>query len=64
MKYDPVGAALRRRKDAGVCLVCGGELVDVKKLGKVCINKDDGRHMGPARKKIRMKQVKLQAPKV
>lgn len=45
---NPVSDAIARREAAGLCPFCGGELVEVKKLGekpsKVCSNDACGRN--------------------
>jgi hypothetical protein len=49
LKYDPVGAALRRRVAAGECPFCGAKLVQPKlkpMAAKVCLNEKCGRGRG------------------
>jgi len=72
-RFDPVGDALRRRREEGVCMYCGGKRREIKSLSPsqrrelvrpgdgamACLNKKCGRGMGQARKKVR---VKLQLP--
>lgn len=66
MKYDPVAEALKRRKDAGVCLICGGKLVKprLRKAEPRCENADDMRHKQPLPPRFKVKPLTEQQKRV